>query len=94
MLHDFPFCNELNIAKISKAFRGYATTYDIEIIDSKNWLVQSTRSYLSTKGLFKDLLDEMKGFKYKKIQKVLLSKNKEYRDRDFTTVYSNFTNKE
>ena len=28
-----PFCNELSIAKISKAFKGYAKIYRIEIAD-------------------------------------------------------------
>ena len=29
LIHEFPFYNELNIVKISKAFRGYARSYRI-----------------------------------------------------------------
>ena len=42
---------------------------------------------------FKDLLDEIKGFKYQITLKVLLSKYKENTDREFTPVYFNFTTK-
>ena len=36
MLRVLPFDNELSIVKTSKAFKGYARSYSIEIIDSKN----------------------------------------------------------
>ena len=55
--------------------------------------VQLTISEPSIEGLFKDLLDEIKGFKYQITLKVLLSKYKEYREREFTAVYSNCTTK-
>ena len=40
LLHELPFYDELNIVKISEAFKRYATSYKIEIIDSKDPLVQ------------------------------------------------------
>ena len=43
--------------------------------------------------MFKDLLDEIKGFKYQIKRKVLLSKYKENADREFTAVYFNSTTK-
>ena len=55
--------------------------------------VQLTISEPSIEGLFKDLLDEIKGFKYQITLKVLLSKYKEYGEREFTAVYSNSTTK-
>ena len=45
------------------------------------------------KNLFRDLLIEMKGFKYQITLKVLLSKQKENGDTEFTTVYFNSTAK-
>ena len=35
ILHELPFYDELNIIKVSKAFKGYARSYSIEVIDSK-----------------------------------------------------------
>ena len=70
LLHELPFYDELSIVKISQAFRRYARSYKIEIIDSKNPLAQLEASKSSTEDLFKDLLDEMKGFKYQTTVKV------------------------
>ena len=36
LLYELPFYDELNIAKTSKTFKGYETSYSIEIIDSKD----------------------------------------------------------
>ena len=41
--------------EISKAFKRYARSYKIEIIDSKDPLAQLEASKLSTKGFFKDI---------------------------------------
>ena len=76
LLHQIPFYDELSIAKISHALKRYARNYKIEIIDSKDPLVQLEASKLSIEDLFKDLLDEIKGFKYQITFKVLLSKHK------------------
>ena len=54
-----PFYNELNIVKTSKAFKRYAKSYSIEIIDSKDSSVQFTISKPSIKDLLKDLLKEI-----------------------------------
>ena len=63
MLHELPFYNELNISKTSTAFKGYARSYSIEIIYSKDPPVQLI-SKSNFEGLFKDLLNEIKGFKH------------------------------
>ena len=47
----------------------------------------------SIEDLFKDLLDEIKGFKYQITLKLLLSKYKENTDREFTTANFNSTTK-
>ena len=55
---------------------------EAEIIDSKDLSVQSTISKPSIEDLFKDLLNEIKGFKHKILLKVLLSKiQRKYRRR-------------
>ena len=56
-------------------------------------LVQLEASKPVIKDLVKDLLIEMKGFKYQITGKVLLSRQKENGDRGFTTVYFNSTAK-
>ena len=76
LLHELPFYDKLSIEKISEAFKRYAKSYRIEIIDSKDALVQFEASKSNIKDLFKDLLDEIKGFKYQITVKVLLSKHK------------------
>ena len=57
LLHELPCYGELSIAKISKAFKRYARSYKIEIIDLKDPLAQLEASKPSIKDLFKDLLD-------------------------------------
>ena len=64
LLHQLPFYDELSFVKISEAFKWYARSYKIEIIDSKDPLAHSEASQSSIKDLFKDLLDEIKAFKY------------------------------
>ena len=56
LLRELPFYNELSIVKRPKAFRGYARSYNIEIIDSKDSLVQLIASKPSIEDLFTDLL--------------------------------------
>ena len=75
-MHELPFYEELSIEKVSKAFKRYGRSCRIEIVDSKYPSVQSTASKSSIKGMFKDLLDEIKGFEYQVTVKVLLSKHK------------------
>ena len=56
LLHELPFYDELNIQKISKAFKRYASGYKIEIIDSKDPLAQLEASKLGINDLFKDFI--------------------------------------
>ena len=76
LLHELPFYDELNVVKKSNAFKGYARSYKVEIIRPKDLLIQLEASKSSIKDLFKDLLNEMKGFKYQITVAVLLSKRK------------------
>ena len=93
LLHELPFYEESNVEKISKAFKRYGRGYKIKIIDSKDPLVQLETSKSGIKDLFKDLLDEIKSFKYQITVKVLLSKHKENGDIEFAPVYFNSATK-
>ena len=64
LLHELPLYDELSITKVSKAFKRYARSYKAEIVDHKDPLIQLEASKPSIKDLFKDPLNEMKGFKY------------------------------
>ena len=71
LLHQLPFYDALNTKKILKTFRRYARNYKIEIIDSKDPSSQLEASMSSVKDFFKDLLNEIRGFKYQITAKVL-----------------------
>ena len=70
-----------------------ARTYKIEIIDPNDSLAQLEASKSSIRYLFKDLLDEIKGFKYQIKVKVLLRKHNENGYIEFAPVYFNSTTK-
>ena len=76
LLHEPPFYDELNVVEISKAFKRYARSYKVEMIDSKDPLAQLEASKSSIKYSFKELLNEMKVFKYQITVTVLLCKYK------------------
>ena len=93
MIHETPFYDELNIYDMSKAFEWYARSYKVEVVESKYPLSQLETSKSSIKGLFKDLLKEMKGFKYQITVKVLLKINKRNGKSEFAPVYFNYATK-
>ena len=74
LLKELPFYDELNIVKNKTAFNSHTKSYKIEIIDKKDVIIQLKSSEISIENLFKDLLMEMKGFKYQMTLRVLLSK--------------------
>ena len=89
LLKELPFYNELSIVKNKKAFSGYAQSYNIEIVDKRDVVVQLKASELSIIELFKNLLNELKGFKYQIILAVLLSKVKNNSETEYSPVYFN-----
>ena len=98
MSSELPFYIELNIAKTAKAFKRYARSYSTETIKDKDenmndLLAQLEASKPVIKDFFRNLLIEVKGFKYEIRMKVLLNKEKENGDREFITVYFNSTAK-
>ena len=60
LLHELPFYDELSTVKMSQAFKGYARSFKVEIIVSKDPLTQLEASKSSIEDLFKNLLDEIR----------------------------------
>ena len=86
LLSELPFYDELNVIKTDDAFRGYAMSYKVEIIEEKDPIKQLEASKLSIKDFFSDLLNEAKGFKYQITLKVLLEKCKPNGEIEFRPV--------
>ena len=72
LLSELPFYEELNVIKTNHAFRGYAMSYKVEIIEKKDPIKQLEASKSSIKDPLSDLLNETKGFKYQITLKVTL----------------------
>ena len=62
LLQELPFYDELSVVKNSNAFSGYPRSYKVETVDKKDPLIQLEVSKSSIEDLFKDLLNEIKGF--------------------------------
>ena len=73
-LAELPFYEQLSVIKTDQAFKGYAMSYKVEIIEKKDPIVQLEASKLSIKDLFSDLLNDTKGFKYQITVNVSLKK--------------------
>ena len=73
-LANLPFYEQLSVIKTNQAFRGYAMSYQVAIIERKVPIVQLEASKSSIKDLFSGLLNEAKGFKHQITVKVLLKK--------------------
>ena len=93
LLNELSFYSSLNVKEIAEAFKRYAKSCNIEIVDKKDPMVQLYSSKLSIKDLFQDLLYEMKGFKYQITLHVTLKKN-ELKDKakytEYAGVYLNY----
>ena len=83
------FYEQLSVIKTDQAFKGYAMSCKVEIIEKKDPIVQLEPSKLSIKYLFNDLLNETKGFKYHITVTVLLKKYKFNGEIEFAPVYFN-----
>ena len=57
LLSELPFYEQLNVIKTNHAFRGYAMSYKVEIIEKKDSIKQLEASKLSIKDFFSDLLN-------------------------------------
>ena len=88
-LTELPFYEQMSVIKTDQAFRGYAMSYKVEIIERKDPIVQLEASKSSIKDLLNDLLNETNGFKHQIAVKVLLNKYKHNREIEFAPVYFN-----
>ena len=88
-LAELPFFEQLSVIKTDQAFKGYAMSYKVEIIEKKDPIVQLEASKSTIKDLFSDLLNETKGFRYQITVKVLLKKYKLNGEIEFAPVYFN-----
>ena len=92
-LAELPFYEQLSVIKTDQAFKGYAMSYKVEIIEKIDPILQLEASKLSIKNLFSDLLNEIKGFKYQISVKSLLKKYKLNEEIEFAPVCFNSTTK-
>ena len=76
LLSELPFYEELNVIKTNHAFRGYAMSYKVELVEKKDLIEQLETTKSNIKDLFNDLLGETKVLKHQIIVKVLLKKYK------------------
>ena len=79
-LPELPFYDDINISRKERAFKKYAETYAVEIINNKS---------LSLTNLFDELLREKRGFKYVLSTKFILKKRINDNEHKCFTVYFN-----
>ena len=92
MLSEFPFHDDINIKKAAKAFKRYAKGCSIEILKDIDGEMNDPLTPLEVakpviEDFFRDLLVELKSFKYQITMKVFLSKRKENGEREFTNDF-------
>ena len=75
------------MSKNKTAFSGYAQSYKIKIIDKRDVVIQLKASEIVIKELFKDLLIELKSFRYQITLAVLLSKVKNSGEVECSPIY-------
>ena len=76
LLSKLTFYEELNVIKTNHAFRGYAMSYKIELVEKKDPIEQLEAIKSSIKDLVSDISSETKGLKYQITLKVMLKKYK------------------
>ena len=89
LLNELPFYSSLGFKEVSEAFKRYAKSFNIEIINREDPLAQLYSSKSCIKDLFKVLLCEMKGFKYQVTMNATLRKQKINGDTKYANVYFN-----
>ena len=67
-----PLAEQISVIKTNEAFKGYAMSNEVKVVERKDSIVQLEASKLSIKNLFSYLLNETKGFKYQTTVEVLL----------------------
>ena len=84
------FYDSVSISRIQHAFRNYAETYDVEVVDRISLSDSLFLAKSSIIDLFKDLLKEKRGFKYILSVRVTLKRwNNETNTYDIDTIFRN-----
>ena len=89
LLRELPFYDDVNISRKEWAFKKYAETYEVEIINNKSLSDSLSVSKNSIKNLFDELLREKRGFKYILTTKITLKKRINNNETRYETVYFN-----
>ena len=89
LLHEFPFYDKFSVVEISKAFKRYAKSYKLELIELKDPSVQLEAS----KSSIEVFLNETNSFKYQVTVIVLLCKHKVNGHIEYALVFFNSTTK-
>ena len=72
LLSELPFYEELNVIKTNRAFRGYAVSYKVELVEQKDPTEQLQARKSSIRNLFSNLLNGTKGCKHQITLKVTI----------------------
>ena len=89
LMSELPFYKDLSVEKVSEAFKRYAKSYRVEIVDKKDPMTQLYSSKRCVVKLFGELLSEMKGLKYQITLFVTLKKSKLDGTVEYASVYLN-----
>ena len=76
LMSELRFYKDLSVKEVSEAFKRYAKSYRVEIVDKKDPMIQLYSRKKRISELFGELLSEMKGFKYQITLFVTLKKSK------------------
>ena len=89
LMNELSFYKDLDVKEISEAFKRHAKSYRVEIVDKKDPMIQLYSSKKRITELFRELLSEMKGFKYQITLLVTLKKGKLDGTVEYAAVYLN-----
>ena len=73
-MRELPFYDDISISRKERAFKRYAETYKVEIINNKSLSDSLSMSKNSIKYVFDELLREKRDFKYVLSTKIILKK--------------------
>ena len=88
LMSELPFYKDLSVKEVREAFKRYAKSFRVEIVDRKDSIIQLYSSKRCISELFGELLSEMKGFKYQIALFVTLKKHKLDGTAEYASVNS------
>ena len=89
LMSKLPFYKDLSVKEVGDAFKRYAKSYKVGIVDKKDPMIQLYSSKVRVAKLLGELLSEMKGFKYQITLFVTLKKKKLDGTVEYAAVYLN-----